>query len=530
MKRFLKFALLVMLVSCSSEPAADKTDVKSATGATIEGVVREEGTDTPISGVRVFVVRPSNQPQVQATTDGDGKFSLQGLDAGRHSVALLRDGYVVRGRLESSGYPFRLTANQKVSGVVFHLLPAGTLAGRVLNANGMPAQRVEVQLLQNLYVMGHQQWSRVNRGGIARETQIETNERGEFRAIGIDPGMYAVRLVPHEASVESLVPGSKGPKPLVYSGVEIKPARETMLNDLKLVNESRGWIRIALVNESGESLEGFGNWQVEPAGWMGSDYPLVEQRVVDAFREIQPDMPGVFEITASWSTTKGPLAAKMQVNYQGADITTKLTLPRPQASLTGSVMLEGKPLSGVEVSIGPDIPYFIRSNPEGMLSTPAVYAGSYKLGAIRNLPPDTFVSRVSQGGRDVLKQDFIVDKGEVKLDVVVSSGAGVVQGTVTGSSGKPIQNALVALVPEGDLRQRSDYYGAYQSMRTDQNGEFEIHGITPGAYRAYAWSDAPATAFRSDAFLKPYAAKATAVNVTMGGREKLELKTLDSTP
>src|SRR5262249_29429473 len=153
--------------------------------------------------------------------------------------------------------------------------------------------------------------------------------------------------------------------------------------------------------------------------------PFVEQRVVNAYHEIQPDLPGVYDITASWSTVKGPLAAKLRVDYQGTDVTTKITLSKPQSMLTGSVMLDGKPLGGVEVSIGPDIPYFIKSSPDGMLMLPSLYLGRYKLGSVRNLPSDTFVSRVSQGSRDVLKEDFVVDKNAVTLDVVVSKGAAV---------------------------------------------------------------------------------------------------------
>jgi hypothetical protein len=198
--------------------------------------------------------------------------------------------------------------------------------------------------------------------------------------------------------------------------------------------------------------------------------------------------------------------------------------------LTGSVTMEGKPLTGVEVSIGPDVPYFIKSNAEGLLMLPSLYLGRYKLGAVRNLPPDTFVSRVSQGGRDVLKEDLVVDSNEVKLDVVVSRGAAKVEGLVKDSAGMPIQNALVALVPDGALRERSDYYGAYQSTNTDQTGSFEIHGITPGTYRAYAWRNAPATAFRNDLYLKEYFGKSTSVTLEVGGTAKLELKTLDLTP
>jgi protocatechuate 3,4-dioxygenase beta subunit len=544
MRRFLIGVGLALLASCAGEPASENGE-SSRQSATIEGVVRELGTEASLSGVTVFAVRPSDQPRLQTTTDSGGRFVLQGLDPGRHLVALVRDGYVVPGRLESAGYPFRLTTGQTVSGIVFHLVPAGTISGRVVGSDGQPANRVEVQLLQGAYVMGRRQWSPASRGGVGRQTPVVTNARGEFRAVGVDPGEYIVRFVPQELTVESLLPGGKGPGPVLYPGVrdpakaariEVKAGRESLLDDVRLIHQNRGWIRVVLVNESGEPLENLGNWQVEPPGWVGSAYPFAFQRFVNSRKEIRPDFPGAYDITAIWSTVKGPLAARLRVNYEDADVNTRLRLQKPSSTLAGSVVLqetEGadpRPLTGVEVAIGPEIPYFIRSGPEGTLTLPALYPGRYKLGAIRGLPPETFVLRVSQGTRDVLREDLNVEKGQAKLDVVISTGAGVLHGNVADPKGKPAHNALVALVPDGVLKERVDYYGAYESTNTDQNGSFEIHGITPGSYRAYAWAHAAAGGFRSDEFMKPFHGKGTPVKIERNGRARISLRTLESTP
>ena len=47
--------------------------------------------------------------------------------------------------------------------------------------------------------------------------------------------------------------------------VDVKPGRETLLEDLTLKNERRTWIRVTIVNESGVPLEGFGTWDAKPA-------------------------------------------------------------------------------------------------------------------------------------------------------------------------------------------------------------------------------------------------------------------------
>jgi hypothetical protein len=448
---------------------------------------------------------------------------------------------VVPGRQEISGYPFRVTEGQRVQNAVFRMIPAGTIAGRIFRPDGTPANRVEVQLLQSLYVMGQPQWSVVNRGGTSRATRVETNERGEFRAVGVDPGKYAIRFVPGELTVESRIPGGISPTPMLYPGVrdvskaelvEVKQGRETLLNDIKLKNERRSWIRVTIVNESGESLEGFGSWIVKPASWVGSEYPLFEDRIVNEVHEIQPDSPGTYDIIATWSSPKGRLTGTARVQYRGESIELKIPIRRGKTRLTGHVLLqvsggETRPVTGAEVAIGPKVSYFARSGPGGALLLPEVYAGRYQLGYVRGLPPDAFVMSARQGSRDILKEDILVEGDETNLEIAASTGAAVLEGKVTDASGTPVHNSLVALVPESPSKERRDYYGAYKETRTDQNGEFEIGGITPGTYQAYAWADAPASAFRNAEFMKPFAGKGTRVVLELNGKGSVDLRVLN---
>jgi protocatechuate 3,4-dioxygenase beta subunit len=539
-KQFLLVACLALAASCAGQPETGDSE-SQRTGGAIEGFVREAVTEIPIAGASIFLVRPSDQSQVRTNSDADGHFILEGMEAGRHLVAVIREGYVVPGRHEISGYPFQLATGERIAQTVFHMVPTGTIAGRVLDSDGKPANRVEVQLLQRLYLMGRSQWSEVNRGGTARPGRVATNDRGEFRALGVDPGQYVIRLVPREPSVESLTPGSASAAPTVYPGVrdiskaatvEVKAGRETLLDDIKLKNEKRSWIRVAVINESGQSLEGMGTWKVAPPDWIGSEYVLADQRVVNSYHEIQPDSPGTYDIVATWPSPMGRLAGTARVNYQGVDVNVKLSIRKPLGKLSGHVLLlerDGtkRGLVGAEVAIGPQITYFAKSGPEGALQFPEVYPGRYQLGFIRGLPADTFVLSVNQGTRDIFRENIVVESGGTNLEVVVSSGSGVLEGTVLDRSGKPAHNALVALVPESPLKDRTDYYGAYKESRTDNEGRFSIRSIIPGSYHAYAWTNAPAGAFRNGAFMKVFSGKGTPVKLDLGGQMTLELKALD---
>jgi protocatechuate 3,4-dioxygenase beta subunit len=523
--RALLLGCVILLSSCAP-PESPSTSPAAPTGASIAGTVREAGTGRPVSGANVFVVRTSNQSEISSITDGDGRFTLSGLKPGRHAVALFREGYVLPSSLEGAGFAYRLGENQHINEVEFQLIPAGNITGRVLNMDGQPVRRVEVQLLQERYFVGRRQWTHVAPSGAPR-TRVETDDRGNFRVVGVDPGSYRVRLNPREFTAESVIPGGKPLHPFLYpQAVNVDPGKEVRLDDVKLQGAKRGWIKIAILDESGEDLEGLGAWQIEPPGWVGSDYPFFEQRVIGNYHEFQPDETGTYDVRAMWTSPKGTVAGKMTVSYQGADIERKLTLFKPKGRITGDILLDDKPAPGVEIAIGPEIPYFSRSKDDGKFEFPGVYAGLYKFGFIRGVPQDAYVVSMRQGTRDVLLEDLLVPNGETTVSVVVSSKGGITEGKIVDAAGKPAHNALIALVPEGVLRDRSDYYGVYQNTRSDQNGEFELHGTTPGLYQAYAWAGIPPGAFRNAEFMKQFVGMGIPVKVEAGQRVAVSLKLL----
>ncbi|HET9219615.1 MAG TPA: carboxypeptidase-like regulatory domain-containing protein [Terriglobia bacterium] len=529
--RLFTAAWLLVLVSCASSPDGG-TKENAANTASIEGTVRDAGSNDPIAGANVFVVRGLDQLQVRVLSDAEGRFLLPGLDPGRHTLAVTRDSYVVSNRQEISGYPFQLKSGERLKDVVLPMVHAGSIAGRVFRQDGTPAPRVEVQLLQNLYLMGRLQWSEVTRGGSSRDARITTNDRGEFQATGVDPGSYVIRFAPRELTVESRVPGGVSAVPMLYPEVHVQPGRETLLNDVKLKTARRAWVRVSVINQSGESLEGFGSWTFKPQDWIGSNYPLVEDRITDSFHEFQPDSPGVYDITATWSSPGGRLTGTARVHYRGADIDVQMPVTKASAKVTGRIVLrdgtdEARPVAGAEIAIGPRISYFGRTGPDGAFVLPGVYSGRYLLGYVRGLPVDAFVLSAKQGARDLFKEEMVIESGEERLEITGSTGAPVLVGTVTDANGRAIHNALVVLVPDSPLRERKDYYGAFKDTRTDQNGMFEIRGITPGEYQAFAWRGAPSNAFRNAEFMKPFAGKGTPLKLALNGKATADLTLLD---
>ena len=110
--------------------------------------------------------------------------------------------------------------------------------------------------------------------------------------------------------------------------------------------------------------------------------------------------------------------------------------------------------------------------------------GSYDLDEL-NLPPSLYLASARQGERDVLADGVDVSRQSSTLEIHLRQGAGVFRGTVSDMRGQPVHEASVLLMPELPL-DAGHRLVTWLADVTDQNGHFEIPGIVPGRYRAYA--------------------------------------------
>ena len=147
----------------------------------IEGIVTNALSGKPVAGARVRLsLRP--QDARETTTDLEGKFSLPQVPEGSFTITVMHDGFM--GPLVNGNYSDAVNQTitidkrtPKVS-LTISMNPAGSISGRVLDLNGKPAVREQVQFANLLMP--------------TRNATTITNDRGEFRASRIIPGQYAV--------------------------------------------------------------------------------------------------------------------------------------------------------------------------------------------------------------------------------------------------------------------------------------------------------------------------------------------------
>ena len=164
----------------------------------IEGVVERAGTGEPIAGAEIRVMRVATPGEegrvgprmafvftgsdpyapVPAITDREGHFLLKDLEPGSYKITAARNGYTKQeyGQRIAAGQGtvVTLAGGQTLKDLAFHLIPGGTISGRVRDDGGEPITGARVELLRAAYVRPGKRDFRIAASAL-------TDDRGEYR-------------------------------------------------------------------------------------------------------------------------------------------------------------------------------------------------------------------------------------------------------------------------------------------------------------------------------------------------------------
>jgi protocatechuate 3,4-dioxygenase beta subunit len=209
--------------------AAGAQSLTPGTGRIVGRVVDAE-TGAPVAGVRVYLSgpvsptapwppgpRPALPPappqarplpatpplpdpsffaildRLTSETRADGMFEIRDVPNGRWAVVAQKEGFIANRGLSTP--LIEMEAGRTLTASDIRLDRGGVITGRVLDARGNPMSRVQVSTTQFEKLPG----------GTIRTTggspTVETNDRGEFRLSGVQPGVHYVVAQPPPAII-----------------------------------------------------------------------------------------------------------------------------------------------------------------------------------------------------------------------------------------------------------------------------------------------------------------------------------------
>jgi len=544
-------------MSAGDQVSSDQaTNPQDTSKASLQGGVIKEPGGEPLKKAIVELIAENQEEggNYSATSDPEGQFKIEGITPGRYKIFVERPGFleVDAKHKRSEGLSLSVNSGQEIKDVVLHMQPAAVILGRVLDEDGDPMPNAQVTASQRRYSSGR---LRLEAAGGA-----QTNDLGEYRIGSLMAGKYYVTANP-PVNFESVVPEQKKPGEqgsraaemsyvsTYYPGtsdraqagtVDLRPGDETPVN-FSLVRIRAAHVRGSVAGlaagskalvflRSADSTAVFSAGEVDKEGKF--DIPHVA--------------PGHYTVLVTTEVADSPRTARSTVEVGDTDVEGLHLTSSAGALVRGRVRL------GPKADLKSMTPYVtlnrldaedafsdaVTFNDTGGWPAPAKVKsdGSFEM---KELPPgsyevqvsvgsgssDYFVESAMVGTKETEEAGLNVSGGTIPLEVTLSAGAGVAEGTVVNEKNEPVVNAVVVAAPEAKYQKRSSHY--YRGS-TDQNGRFTIRGIRPGNYTLYSWESLEGEDYLDPDFLKRF--EGTSVKLEKSGHTTASLKVIPDAP
>jgi hypothetical protein len=261
-----------------------------------------------------------------------------------------------------------------------------------------------------------------------------------------------------------------------------------------------------------------------------------KQRTVDrktgAF-EIKDVVPGEYVVAAvSFGSGRRHIATQ-NVDVIASDVDgISLALTRG-IDIPVGVTLEGKSAASAEITVALNPSTNEASinfaearraiaQPDGLFVLKEFSDGSFWLDVYSKCQ-ECYLKSARAHGVDLLEQGVQVASGETlsPIAIVYSSNAATLTGAVTNKDDLPAPGALVVLVPDSSSHQKPEQY---KTSTTDQYGHFEIRGVPPGHYKAFAWEKADEGSYGDPDFVRPFESAAESFDIAGNEQKSVQLK------
>jgi hypothetical protein len=189
----------------------------AADSAVVSGRVLEQGTQAPLAGVQVMLIKrfqgpptaPLARRPLAVTTDGDGRFVFAEVEPGGYQLTTRKPGLAAAAGTSGSR-SLEVKGGERRDNLEILLLRGGVIAGRVVDQSGEPLVDARVMVLRRMEApptgspRAGTAATAVAAGSLQGRLMMagpgaQTNDLGEFRLHSLAPGEYYVQAAPRAA-------------------------------------------------------------------------------------------------------------------------------------------------------------------------------------------------------------------------------------------------------------------------------------------------------------------------------------------
>ena len=518
-------------------PARD-TKVRQTGTATIEGRVVSGDNGAPLRRARLVLSAAGLERPFYAATDGQGRYQFTDLPAGRYTLTVSKSGYVTlqygQRRAFESGKPIDLADAAVLDKVDVTLPKGGVISGTVMDDLGEPVALAHVTAFRSRFEQGKRKLAAIGR-------EVETNDLGQYRLFGLQPGTYFVGTRPTPGPSQDGYPFAPAYYPNTLNVAEAQPVTVRMGQEHGGINMVQPPGRLARLSGLVTDVSGrpVTNAYAAVVG-LSSGYMLNTPVKADGSFSLQNIPPGEYGLAAMIvGPTPGDIRQTMiPLTVTGEDLSGFVLQMTPGSHVSGRIVTEdGTPpassAAGVRVDPFPlesDVPVRIQNiGTQGIVKDDWTFEMNGITGTMlfrtRQLPAGYMLKSVLLDGRDITDTPIdIKGSGDVdSLQVVITNRVTEVSGAVSDAKGQPVREyAVVVFADEAARWKWPSRFLA--TARPDQQGRFKIANLPPGRYLAVALDYLEEGQSEDPDYLETLRASATRFALADGETKTLDLK------